>query len=197
MTPEVACGGKDRPLLAKAPMNSSSGLAMAGGVVASAMRANTVVANPPIANFMIGPVHVVFTRAANTADIHMLDRTSKFRSVFARTLRCGRKPDRSRLESLRDLDVDLVDAGPRGRHTGVAVARGRQRTQRPGAGRGEEPEVTGGRRDDLGGELVGGVQQAHDGTADRLARTVDDATGDHCFLLEVDAGRQRQSLLRC
>ena len=47
------------------------------------------------------------------------------------------------------------------------------------------------------GELVGGVQQTHERAADRLTRAVNDAAGDHGLLLEVDAGGQRQSLLRC
>src|SRR4051812_39463657 len=57
ITPSLACGGTERPLLASASRNSVSGLAAAYGEVAMARRANTVVANPPIANFMIGPVH--------------------------------------------------------------------------------------------------------------------------------------------
>src|ERR1700759_5129412 len=99
MTPEVACAGKERPLLANAPTKSSSGLAAADGEVAMARRANTVVANPPIANFMIGPVHCGPTRAANTADTHIVDLISKSRSVFAGTLRCGRnaRPHPSRV----------------------------------------------------------------------------------------------------
>ena len=66
---------------------------------------------------------------------------------------------------------------------------GGQGAQRPRSRGGEEPEVTGGRRDDLRGELVSGVQQAHERAADRLTRAVDDAAGDHRLLLEVDAGR--------
>src|SRR5882757_1790208 len=93
------------------------------------------------------------------------------------------------LVGLGDLDVDLVDACTGRRDAGVAVACGRQGAQRPGAGCGEEPEVAGGRRDDLGGELVTGVQQAHERTAHGLASAVDDAAGDHRLLLEVNAGR--------
>ncbi len=94
-----------------------------------------------------------------------------------------------------DLDVYLVDARARGLHHRVAVAGRRQRAQRPGSGRGEEPEIAGGRRDDLRGELVGGVQQPHERAAHGLAVTVHYAAGDHRFFFQVDAGRQCQSLL--
>ena len=72
----------------------------------------------------------------------------------------------------------------------------RQRPQRPGSGCGEEPEVAGGRRDDLGGELAGGVQQPHERTADGLAGAIHYASGDDRFFLQVNAGGQGLSLLR-
>ena len=80
---------------------------------------------------------------------------TRYRADVSLCIRLGnRRHMPRRRRSSGDLDVDLVDARAGRCHAGVAVARRRQRAQRPRAGRGEEPEVTGGRRDDLGGELV-------------------------------------------
>ena len=63
---------------------------------------------------------------------------------------------------------------------------------------GEEPEVSGRRGGDLGGELAAGVQQPHVGAADPLLGTVRaHHAGDHGLLGEVDPGRQRRGLVRC
>src|SRR5690348_9349951 len=117
--------------------------------------------------------------------------TSK-NNTTASSLVGGGHPRRAALARVRpvrrdqgsgDLDVDLVDARARRSDAGVAVARRGQCAQRPRAGGGEEPEVTGGRGDDLGGELVGRVEQADERPADRLTGAVHDAAGDHRFLL--------------
>src|SRR5262245_42804535 len=134
------------------------------------------------------------TTTAATSMISKNSTTSASLAAEAPTTLGGRRSDHDRSG---DLDVDLVNARAGRCHAGVAVACGGERAQRPGPRSGEEPEVTGGRRDDLGGELVGRVQQTHERAADRMTRAVDNAAGDHRFLLEVDAGRQRQSLLRC
>ncbi|CDZ90895.1 hypothetical protein RHRU231_770016 [Rhodococcus ruber] len=98
---------------------------------------------------------------------------------------------------LRDRDLDVVDAGGRRAHGDVTVAAAGQRADLPVAGRGEETEVTGAGGDDLGGELTGAVEQAHEGAADRLAVGVDDTAGQNRLLLDVDAGGQGLGLNGC
>src|SRR5947208_422337 len=80
-------------------------------------------------------------------------------------------------------------------HAPVTVQHG----QRPGSRRREEPEVAGGRRDDLGGELARGVQQPHVRAGDRSVRPVSGRSAhdavDDGFLLDVDPRRQGGGLL--
>ncbi len=71
-------------------------------------------------------------------------------------------------------DVDLGDRPPAGYHRPVDGRAGHQRPHGPGARRGEEPELAGGRGRHLGGELTGGVEQPHV-TATRRAVPRDDA----------------------
>src|SRR5207245_8120972 len=68
-----------------------------------------------------------------------------------------------------------------------------QHRQRPVAGRGEEPEVAGGGRDHLCGELAGAVEQAHVGAGHRRVTGAHDAV-DHGLLLEIGraSGRERR-----
>jgi hypothetical protein len=68
---------------------------------------------------------------------------------------------------------------------------------RPVAGSCEETEVSGARRDNLGGELTGAVEQAHERTAHRLPVASEDTTGDDGFLLDVDACRNGLALNGC
>ncbi len=98
---------------------------------------------------------------------------------------------------LRDRHVDGVDAGAVRGDRHVAVAGARQGTDLPGAGCGEEAEVAGRGRDDLGGELVGAVEQADERATHRLAVSGQHAAGDDGFLLDVHARGQGLGLNRC
>src|SRR5205823_12085928 len=84
-----------------------------------------------------------------------------------------------------DGQRDLVDATVR-RDGRVAVAFARQCAQGPRTGRGEEPELAGGRRHHLGGELTGGVEQPDVRTRHGRVAGPDDP-GDDRLLLDVDA----------
>src|SRR3569623_1952319 len=78
----------------------------------------------------------------------------------------------------------MVPGAGRGDAGGTGAC-GRQGAKRPGAGRGEEPEVAGGRRDHLGGELVRRVEQADERATDGLARALADAAVRDGLLLAV------------
>src|SRR5690348_14379073 len=69
-------------------------------------------------------------------------------------------------------------------HAATALAVAVHHRERPVAGRGEEPEVTGRRGDHLGGELTCAVEQPYVRCRDGCVVVRHDAV-DHRFLLEV------------
>src|SRR5579884_1415665 len=89
-------------------------------------------------------------------------------------------------------DLALADAD---RLAGAGVRRTSDDPHRPVAGTGEEPELTGGGRDDLGSELAAAVEQPHVSTGERLAAGVNESL-DH-RLPRGDAGVVDRGLIRC
>src|SRR5262245_34049819 len=90
------------PLLVNADRKSWSGLATASGAVAKARRANTVVGNPPIANFMIGPVHRGCLPRSSAGAIHdgVPKQLISERFRVNAALRPGDRPQRRRQATL-------------------------------------------------------------------------------------------------